>query len=69
MKAQYDFSQGEQGKFYHPDVVFEFPVYLEPDVNAFMSELARSKGVEVEVLVNEWLRHGIKENLGSDHDG
>lgn len=60
MKANYDFSQGEQGKFYDPDAVFEFPIYLEPDVNKFMTELAKEKGVEVEILVNEWLRNQIK---------
>ncbi len=30
MKAEYDFSKGERGKFYHPDAVFSFPIYLEP---------------------------------------
>ncbi|GBF82661.1 hypothetical protein [Aphanothece sacrum] len=61
MKAKYDFSQGEQGKFYHPDVVFEFPIYLEPDVNEFMTELAKQQGVEINILVNEWLRSQIKK--------
>lgn len=60
MKAEYDFSKGERGKFYDPDAVFSFPVYLEPDVNDFMSQLANENGVEVQVLVNEWLRANIK---------
>ena len=59
MKAEYDFSQGERGKFYHPEAVFHLPVYLEPDVNSFMSELAEEKGLEVQKLVNSWLRHSI----------
>ncbi|MEQ8975712.1 MAG: hypothetical protein RIE73_35690 [Coleofasciculus sp. C1-SOL-03] len=54
MKADYDFSKGERGKFYHPDAVFNFPIYLEPDVNEVMNKLANEKGVEVEILVNEW---------------
>ena len=29
MKAEYDFSEGQRGKFYHPDARFSFPVYLE----------------------------------------
>ena len=33
MKTEYNFSKGTRGKFYHPDAVFSFPVYLEPDVN------------------------------------
>ncbi len=54
MKAEYDFSKGERGKFYHPDAVFSFPIYLEPDVNDVMNQLADENGVEVQRLVNEW---------------
>jgi len=32
MKKEYDFSKGERGKFYKPDVQLNLPVYLEPDV-------------------------------------
>lgn len=60
MKAEYDFSKGERGKFYHPDAVFSLPIYLEADVNDFMNQLANEKGVEIQVLVNEWLRANIK---------
>ncbi|MEQ9367595.1 MAG: hypothetical protein RIG63_00985 [Coleofasciculus chthonoplastes F3-SA18-01] len=54
MKADYDFSKGERGKFFHPDAVFSFPIYLEPDVNEVMNKLTHENGVEVEILVNEW---------------
>ena len=60
MKAEYDFSKGERGKFYSPNAVFSFPVYLEPDVDDFMSALADEKDVNVQELVNEWLRVNIK---------
>jgi hypothetical protein len=60
MKAQYDFSEGERGKFYNPDAVFSFPVYLEPDVNDFMNKLAEEKNIDIQELVNEWLRANIK---------
>ncbi|MFQ6016405.1 MAG: hypothetical protein ACE5NP_13290 [Anaerolineae bacterium] len=60
MKAEYDFSQGERGKFYNPDAEFSFPVYLEPDVDDFMNKLADEKGINVQQLVNEWLRVNIK---------
>ena len=33
MKAEYDFSKGTRGRFHHPNAVFSFPVYLEPDVD------------------------------------
>lgn len=60
MRAEYDFSKGERGKFYRPDAVFGFPVYLEPDVNDFMNQLADEKKIDVQELVNEWLRANIK---------
>jgi hypothetical protein len=60
MKAEYDFSGGERGKFYSPDAVFNFPVYLEPDVSDFMHQLANEREVDIGELVNEWLRANIK---------
>jgi hypothetical protein len=32
MKKEYDFSKGERGKFYRPDIQLSLPVYLEPDL-------------------------------------
>ena len=60
MKDKYDFSKGERGKFYSPNAVFKFPLYLEPDVDDYMSKLAERKGVDVQALVNEWLRSNIQ---------
>jgi hypothetical protein len=60
MKAEYDFSKGERGRFYNPDAVFSFPVYLEPDVDSFLSTLADEKDTSVQDLVNEWLRMNIE---------
>ena len=60
MKKLYDFSKGERGKFYNPDAIFNFPVYLDPDVNDYMSKLAEKKNIDVQALVNEWLRANIR---------
>jgi len=60
MKAGYDFSKAERGKFYSPNADFSFPIYLDPDVNEFLSRLAKQKQVEVQDLVNEWLRVNMK---------
>ena len=60
MKAEYDFSQAERGKFHQPDAVFSFPVYLDSDVNDFLSELAEQKKVDIQNLVNDLLRMDIK---------
>jgi hypothetical protein len=56
MKEEYDFSGGERGKFYYEAAEFNLPIYLEPDVAAFLQKIAIKKGVEVETVVNDWLR-------------
>lgn len=60
MKKEYDFSKGERGKFYHPDAELNLPIYLEPEVAAFIRKYAREKNVDTETLVNEWLRNNIE---------
>ena len=60
MKSEYDFSQAEQGKFYHPDAKLHYPIYLEPDVEQFITRIAEHKKIDVQVLVNDWLRNNIK---------
>ena len=60
MKVEYDFSQAEQGKFYNPDAAFYYPIYLEPDVNDSINKIAKERNVDVQCLVNEWLRKDIK---------
>ena len=71
MKAECDFSKGERGKFYSPDAEFSFPVYLEPDVNDFMNQLADEREVDIQELVNEWLRANIKliQSIGAREPG
>ncbi len=59
MKAEYDFSKAERGKFYHQEATFHFPVYLDQDVDEYLSELAEEKDVDIQKLVNEWLRANI----------
>lgn len=60
MKSEYDFSKGERGKFYHPDAIFSFPIYLEPDVNDYLNRIAEEKKLDLQALVNELLRSNIK---------
>jgi hypothetical protein len=59
MKDHYDFSLAERGKFYHADAEFHLPVYLEPDVNEFLTKLAEQKKIPVDELVNDLLRADI----------
>ncbi|HRQ37412.1 MAG TPA: hypothetical protein PLD25_05810 [Chloroflexota bacterium] len=60
MKAEYDFSKAKRGQFYKPEVVFSSPVYLEPDVDEYLNKLASEKDIDIQQLVNQWLRANIK---------
>ena len=60
MKSEYDFSQAQQSKFYHPDAKFNYSIYLEPDVEQFITKIAEQRKIDVQILVNEWLRNHIK---------
>jgi len=59
MKKEYDFSKGERGKFYHPNTQLNLPVYLDPEVAEFIRKYAKEKDIEVDTIVNEWLRSNI----------
>lgn len=60
MKQEYDFSKGERGKFFRENARLRLPVYLDEEVQSYLQERARSKGVEVAQLVNEMLKQDIK---------
>ncbi len=60
MKKEYDFSKGERGKFYRPGAELNIPVYLEPDVAEFIQKLAEEKNMDIENIVNDWLRNDIR---------
>ena len=54
------FLTAEGGKFYCADAEFQFPVYLEPDINDFLTKLAAKRKFAVQDLVNELLRSGVQ---------
>ncbi|MGH9962522.1 MAG: hypothetical protein ACREBC_36305 [Pyrinomonadaceae bacterium] len=60
MKAHYDFSKGERGKFYKPDAKINLPVYLEEEVQAYLLKQAAKKGMELSELVNDLLKRDIE---------
>ena len=60
MKDQYDFSNAERGKFHRPDARLNLPVYLDNDVRDYLAGKAKSKGVEVNQIVNDLLRKDIE---------
>lgn len=62
MKKEYDFSKGERGKFYHPEVRLNLPIYLDADIAEFLEMYAKQKQTDVQTVVNEILRRN-KEML------
>lgn len=60
MRKEYDFSNGERGKFFNKDVSFNIPIYLEQDIYSDLLEIAKMKNTEVNYLVNNLLREDIK---------
>lgn len=56
MKARYDFSKAERGKFYRPGVTINLPVYLEKGTQAFVAEIAKKKKTDISTIVNRLLK-------------
>jgi hypothetical protein len=59
MPAEIDFSGGKPGKFYRPNARLNLPVYLDADVQSYLSAIAARKGVPLSDLTNELLRKEI----------
>lgn len=60
MRKEYDFSKGQRGKFYRPDIKLNVPIYLDKEVSAFIEKIASQKGMDRSSGVNELLRGDIK---------
>ncbi len=51
MKEEYDFSNGERGKFYNKNATFNLPIYLEPELESFIAKLAKEKKKNISEIV------------------
>ena len=60
MRKEYDFSKGERGKFYRPDIKMNIPIYLDEEVAVFVEKIASKKGMDRSSVVNELLRSDKK---------
>ena len=56
MKKEYDFSKGEQGKFFVPGAELSIPVYLDSDNYSFVEQLAEKSHSDLSTVVNQLLR-------------
>ena len=59
MPDEIDFSNGVRGKFYHTSATLNLPVYLDADVQAYLSAIASKKGIQLSVLANDLLKREI----------
>lgn len=59
MPADIDFTQAVRGKFYSADAVLHLPVYLDADVQSYLSAIASKKGVALSALANDLLKREI----------
>lgn len=60
MKAEYDFSKGERGKFFRRDMKINLPVYLDDDVFEYVEKIAKKKNIDIQTVVNQILKSDIK---------
>ena len=59
MPPEIDFSKGVRGKFYRSTAKLNLPVYLDADVQAYLSAIASKKGVQLSDLANDLLKREI----------
>ncbi len=60
MKKEYDFSQGERGKFFVKNAKFNLPVYLEDEVFTYIEGIAKTRKTDISTIVNQLLRSDIQ---------
>jgi hypothetical protein len=60
MPVNIDFSKGVRGKFYHPNATLNIPVYLDKEVQAYLSAIAARKGIPISDLANDLLKREIQ---------
>ena len=60
MRDEYNFTEGQRGKFYREGVRLVPPVHLEPDVLVYLAERAKDKGTSLSALVNQLLKKDIE---------
>ena len=56
MKKEYDFSKGERGKFYKPDMKLNLPVYLDDEAYTFVEKIAENKQEDISTIVSDLIK-------------
>ena len=61
MAKEYDFSKGERGRFYKPKKI-STTIRFDDDILMYFKKLSSEEKVAYQTLVNNSLRHYIKEH-------
>jgi len=60
MKAHYDFSKAERGKFYRKDARVLLPIYLEGELQKRLERIAQKKGRDLSEVVSDLLTKDVE---------
>jgi hypothetical protein len=60
MKPEYDFSKAEIAKFSRPNAELRLPIYLNPDVQAYLADRAAQQGIPLGEMANTLLKKIMK---------
>jgi hypothetical protein len=60
MPNEIDFSQSVRGKFYRSGMKLNLPVYLDEELQIRLTNLARTKGVDLSDLINDVLKKDLE---------
>jgi hypothetical protein len=59
MPDEINFTGATRGKFYHPDLKLNLPVYLDAEVQSYLSVIATKKGMPLSQLASDLLKREI----------
>jgi cytidylate kinase len=60
MKAHYDFSKAERGKFYRKDARLRLPIYLDGKLQKRLERIAQKNGRDVGDVVSDLLVRDVE---------
>lgn len=55
-----DWSKAVRGKFFRPGISRQIPIYLDPEIQEFLSKQAARRRMETSALVNKLLKKDVE---------
>ena len=59
MKKEYDFSNGERGKFYRKNISLKLPIIIEPENLKFVERVAEKNKTDISTVINELIKNSF----------